>query len=99
LLKAYFPVPSVPSFGLSNVVCSLDYVLQMSSSALMKLFTVTLPVSSSTITYSNLLALSMSGRLLIVPFISKNTSFVKNVVTLNSRDSSGWFTSHSWLVG
>ncbi len=40
----FSPVPSVKFFGLSNVVYSLAYVLQTSSSATMKLFTVTCPL-------------------------------------------------------
>jgi hypothetical protein len=48
------------------MVCSLAYVLWMSSSAMMKLFIVTLLVSS-TVAYWNLLVLSMSGRSSTVP--------------------------------
>ncbi len=80
----FSPVPSVKFFGLSNVVYSLAYVLQTSSSATMKLFTVTLHVSStiacsksSTIACSNLLALSASGRLSTMPSKSKNASSTK----------------------
>jgi hypothetical protein len=72
----FSPVPSVKFFGLSNVVYSLAYVLQTSSSATMKLFTVTLHVSS-TIACSNLLALSASGRLSTMPSKSKNASSTK----------------------
>ncbi len=68
--------PSVPSSGLSNVVYSLAYVLWMSLSAMMKLFTVTLPLYFTT-TYSNLLAISASGRLLTVPSKLKDAPCAK----------------------